>query len=294
MHQEEFRKRGLNVAAISYDSIEVLKDFATRRGITFPLLSDQDSRIIRAFGILNEDAPKDSFVYGVPNPGTYVLDAAGVVTAKYFEDDYTERVTGSDILARQFGANPSAGPGVQETRHLRLAAASSAAFARGGQKIALVLNIELNPGMHVYAPGVRGYKPVAWVMLTAPVRPEDEAPKAAEPGRPDTVHLPARLFTEVAWPAPRMLHLKAIGETVPVYEKKLRLVREVTIPSDKLLREATSPSGVLTLEGEFRYQACDAKTCYNPVSLPLVFSIQILKHDTERVPAEMRRQAGQR
>lgn len=293
-HQEEFRKRGLSVAAISYDSVEVLKDFATRRGITFPLLSDKDSQVIRAFGILNENAPRDSFVYGVPNPGTYVLNGAGVVTAKYFEDDYTERVTASDILARQFGANPSAGPGVQETRHLRLAAASSANAARGGQKIALVLNIELKPGMHVYAPGVRGYKPVAWEMLTAPVKPEGEAQTAGEADRPEQVRLPGRLFTEVAWPAPRMLHLKAIGETVPVYEKKLRLVREVTIPSDKLLREVTSPSGVLTLEGVFRYQACDAKTCYNPVSLPLVFAIQILKHDTERVPVELRRQANQR
>jgi DsbC/DsbD-like thiol-disulfide interchange protein len=247
--------------------------------------------VIRAFGILNENAPRDSFVYGVPNPGTYVLDAAGAVTAKYFEDDYTERVTASDILVRQFSAIPSAGPGVEETKHLRLTAASSANAARGGQKIALILNIELKPGMHVYAPGVRGYKPVDWEMLTAAAKPEGEAQTAGGPGQ---VRLPGRLFTEVTWPAPRMLHLKAIGETVPVYEKKLRLVREVTIPSDKLLREVTSPSGVLTLEGVFRYQACDAKTCYNPVSLPLVFSIQILKHDTERVPVELRRQANQR
>lgn len=290
-HQKEFRKRGLNVAAISYDSVEVLRDFAARRGIAFPLLSDKDSQVIRAFGILNENAPRDSFVYGVPNPGTYVLDAAGAVTAKYFEDDYTERVTASDILVRQFSAIPSAGPGVEETKHLRLTAASSANAARGGQKIALILNIELKPGMHVYAPGVRGYKPVDWEMLTAAAKPEGEAQTAGGPGQ---VRLPGRLFTEVTWPAPRMLHLKAIGETVPVYEKKLRLVREVTIPSDKLLREVTSPSGVLTLEGVFRYQACDAKTCYNPVSLPLVFSIQILKHDTERVPVELRRQANQR
>jgi len=290
-HQEEFRQRGLNVAAISYDSVAVLKDSAARRGITFPLLSDEDSRVIRAFGILNENAPQDSFVYGVPNPGTYVLDAAGVVTAKYFEEDYHERFTASDILVRQFGANPAPEPGVRETRHLRLTAASSATMARGGQKIALVLNIELKPGMHVYAPGVRGYQPVVWEMLTAESEASAAGKAAGEAGRPGEARLPGRLFTEVAWPAPKMLHLKAIGETVPVYEKKLRLVREVTVPGDKRLREVTSPSGVLTLEGAFRYQACDAKTCYNPVALPLVFSIQILKHDTERVPAELRRQA---
>ena len=37
------RDRGLGVAAISYDSEAVLADFAERRGITFPLLADDDS-----------------------------------------------------------------------------------------------------------------------------------------------------------------------------------------------------------------------------------------------------------
>ena len=293
MHQDEFRKRGLNVAAISYDSVAVLKDFAARRGITFPLLSDPDSRVIRAFGIFNEDVPKDSFVCGVPHPGTYVLDTAGVVTAKYFEEDYKERVTASDILTRQFGANPAAGPGVQETKHLRLTASSSAITAFSGQKIALVLYVELKPGMHVYAPGARGYKPVVWEMDAASGGAAGRGESSGTGERTATTLLPARMLTDVAWPAPRMLHLKAIGETVPVYEKKLRLVREVTIPNDKLLREAASSSGVLTLTGAFRYQACDAKTCYNPVSLPLAFSIQILQHDTQRVPEELRRRAGQ-
>ena len=50
---EELREQGLGVAAISYDSEEVLADFSQRRGITFPLLSDDDSEVIKAFGILN-------------------------------------------------------------------------------------------------------------------------------------------------------------------------------------------------------------------------------------------------
>ena len=50
---EELRGRGLAVAAISYDSEAILKDFAERRGITFPLLSDDDSAVITDFGILN-------------------------------------------------------------------------------------------------------------------------------------------------------------------------------------------------------------------------------------------------
>jgi hypothetical protein len=281
-HVEEFRKRGLNAAAISYDSQEVLAHFAARRNIRFPLLSDADSRVIRAFGIFNETVQKDSFVYGVPNPGTYVLDAHGVVQAKYFEQDYHERVTASDILVRQFGATPAAAPasrdsvasGAVESKHLSVTGSTSARFAVGGQKIALVLNIEMKPGIHVYAPGVVGYKPVVWEMPSGPAG------------------LPARLFTPVTWPPSKTLHLKAIGETVPVYEKRLRLVREFTVPSDELLRTATSPDGRIALEGAFRYQACDATTCYNPESVPVHFEVQVLRHDTERVPEELRRRPG--
>ena len=40
------RKQGLGLAAISYDSPEVLKNFAGRMHISFPLLSDPESKII--------------------------------------------------------------------------------------------------------------------------------------------------------------------------------------------------------------------------------------------------------
>jgi hypothetical protein len=41
--------------------------------------------------------------YGIPYPGTYLVDRAGRVTAKYFEDDYTQRYTSGDILVSHFG-----------------------------------------------------------------------------------------------------------------------------------------------------------------------------------------------
>ena len=50
---EELQSAGIGVAAISYDSEDTLFKFAERRGITFPLLSDDDSVVITDFGILN-------------------------------------------------------------------------------------------------------------------------------------------------------------------------------------------------------------------------------------------------
>ena len=44
--------------------------------------------------------------YGIPNPGTYILDRRGVVKSKFFEDDYRVRDTAASIVLRQFGITP--------------------------------------------------------------------------------------------------------------------------------------------------------------------------------------------
>ena len=43
----ELTDAGIGVAAISYDSEETLAAFADRRGISFPLLSDDESAVIK-------------------------------------------------------------------------------------------------------------------------------------------------------------------------------------------------------------------------------------------------------
>jgi peroxiredoxin len=103
-HLGAIRKQGLGVAAISYDSVGALKSFADRQHITYPLLSDPDSKIIRTYNILNEAVKPGTPTYGIPYPGVYVVDAQGRVVSKYFEDDYRERVSTAEILPRRFGA----------------------------------------------------------------------------------------------------------------------------------------------------------------------------------------------
>lgn len=70
----------------SYDTVEVLRDFAARRGITFPMLSDLDSRVIRTFGLLNEAHAPGERNYGVPHPVLLVVGRDGVVRRRYAEE----------------------------------------------------------------------------------------------------------------------------------------------------------------------------------------------------------------
>jgi peroxiredoxin len=77
------------MVAISYDSSAVLKRFAAKSAITYPLLSDAGSKTIDAYGIRNKEAPER--VSGIPYPGTFVIDRKGVIRAKLFLDGYKER-----------------------------------------------------------------------------------------------------------------------------------------------------------------------------------------------------------
>ena len=49
----EITKQGLGLIAISYDAADTQKKFADSRGITFPLISDTGSAIIKRYGLLN-------------------------------------------------------------------------------------------------------------------------------------------------------------------------------------------------------------------------------------------------
>ncbi|MCH7934970.1 MAG: redoxin domain-containing protein, partial [Gemmatimonadetes bacterium] len=103
---DEIREQGLELVTISYDTPEVLADFAREQGITYTMLADVGSATIKEYGILNtvaEEAlgpdaddpdvladfellvsvtgPNELFV-GIAHPGTFMLDPAGVVGSR--------------------------------------------------------------------------------------------------------------------------------------------------------------------------------------------------------------------
>jgi peroxiredoxin len=51
-----------------------------KKKITYPLLSDPDSKVIKAFGVLNEKATGRTA--GIPHPGTFLIDQKGIIRSK--------------------------------------------------------------------------------------------------------------------------------------------------------------------------------------------------------------------
>lgn len=99
-----FTVLGYNVAGISYDPPEETAAFAARHKISFPLLSDHDSALIKALGILNEDHAPGTKFYGIPNPAIYIIDKDSKILRIFSEESYKARPEIADIL--QFLSGP--------------------------------------------------------------------------------------------------------------------------------------------------------------------------------------------
>jgi hypothetical protein len=91
------------VFAISPDPVPHLAEFASEEGVTFPLLSDEGSALIRRLGILNDLIGPEEPRYGIPFPGVYALATDGTVHRKYFYQHYRERIAPLGILLDAYG-----------------------------------------------------------------------------------------------------------------------------------------------------------------------------------------------
>jgi peroxiredoxin len=87
---------GVKLVGISYDSVEVLSQFAEKKKVTFPLLSDPDSKTIKAYGLFDKEAKGKG--EGAPYPGTMIVDKDGVIRAKLFYAGPFQRHKAEDIL----------------------------------------------------------------------------------------------------------------------------------------------------------------------------------------------------
>tara|TARA_Y100000766_G_C18897100_1_gene601499 strand:- start:434 stop:1315 length:882 start_codon:yes stop_codon:yes gene_type:complete len=283
---EILREQGLGVAAISYDSVDVLSDFAQRRGITFPLLADDDSSAITEFGILNTVAAEgvgdnaddpdvkadvakyvsafgaNPMIVGTPYPGTFMIDGDGKVTSRFFEEFYRERNTTTNVMLKLgMGLSPIAAV-EGETAHLKFTAYPSNTSVTVGTRFSLALDVTPGPNMHVYAPGAeeKGYRVIGFNL---------DQPEIAR-------------IEPVTYPESEIYYFEPLDEHVPVYQEKFTILQEVVMNGDARAEEVMSTLDALTLTGTLEYQACDDAICFLPQSIPVSFTVDLEMPDRQR------------
>jgi hypothetical protein len=264
--QERFqslRRQGYGLAAISPDPVSILADFATRRGIAFPLLSDKGSNTIRAYRVLNATVAEDNPVFGIPFPGTLVLDRRGIVRARSFEEAYQDRDSIATVLL-SLGERAGGKSAALKTPHVVVATELSDEVVTTGTVFSVVFDVTPGRKVHVYAPGAKGYRPIA---------------VSVDP-------LPGLTVRPIRFPPSEDYHFKPLDEHVPVYQRPFRLVQELVIDASRAGQEVLKGVSTLTIRGRLEYQACDETTCFPPASLPMSWSVTLRPLDRERSSAK--------
>ena len=141
------KRAGLGLAAISYDSRAALRDFALRKGIVFPLLSDHESDVIRAYGVadrryhkgaqLDVDSSGEVPVYGLAYASVFVLNPNGTVRWRFVSEHEELRLTAGSILTRSVGQFPNQSRMPLDAGRLHLEIESSETFAGPGSRLTL-------------------------------------------------------------------------------------------------------------------------------------------------------------
>lgn len=239
--------------------MEVLADFARRRAITFPMLSDAGSAVIKRYGILNTTLAPTDANYGIPFPGTFILNADGVVTSRFFEAAYQERNTMASVLVK-LGKQLNVPATKVTAAQLSLSTYLTDQIVAPGTHFSIVTDVNPGPRMHVYAPGVSGYRPIA---LT--IRPQ-----------------PGLILRGAQFPKAEDYFFKPLNEHVLVYQRPFRIVYDLEIDPSPPAVAALQGQSSLKIEGVLAYQACDDKVCFLPQSIPLSWTVALKPLDRER------------
>lgn len=96
---EGLAQRGYALVGLSYDSPEVLAKFAAERKVSWPLLSDPQSKVIDGWQLRDPAYPSGNRAHGVPLASVYVIDKKGIIRARLMEANYRVRPQPEAVLA---------------------------------------------------------------------------------------------------------------------------------------------------------------------------------------------------
>jgi hypothetical protein len=293
-------KAGYGLAAISYDSTDLLKDFAARKKITYPLLSDHDSAIINRYGVRDRryrpgfqlDVDTKTIypnaigfvpVSGLSYPAVFVIAPDRTVKWRFVSQGEELRLTGAAILARSVGARIAAVETAAVAKRVNVTLTATNAVVGLGNVIDLGVTVEVPPGLHIYGPKVSGtYRGLTWAMGDS-----RKCWTAQDP----------------VYPQAEMRNFPFEADSLPVYEGTVRLMREVLIEPVLKANDASvyklfsevcvDAASNIRLSGTLSFQACSDKQCFPPETVPLEWKLKFMPPDRERAPADLRREFEQ-
>ena len=248
-----FAAHGVALYAISYDSVDTLRLFAERHGVTYPMLADEGSTVIRRLGVYDYALDEHHAAFGretrpaqrhVAYPSVFVLDAEGVVVQKRHQPDYRTRESGSMLLEEGLGVAVPAGELATVSRSgvVRVSAWLDVPCAARYERFRAVVELDVDPGWHVYGSPALG----GCTALDLTVEPQEGLDVGV-------VELPTAA---------------TLADGVRAYEGRVRLALPLSYRV-----EAGVADSVLALR--MRYQACGELECLAPAQTGIELAVPI-------------------
>ena len=257
----DFQAAGMKIFAVSYDPQDGLAEFARTYGVTYDLLSDGDSAVIKRFGILNTlidpTEPDAAAFYGIPYPGTYIVDESGVVLKKYFNQHLATRDAPERFLDEAVGQVVLSADAPQLARQdddVRVSV-----FLPGGNlKLELTrqlyCRLDIRDGLHIYAEPV----PTGFVATEVTVKGM----------------LGLRLGKPVYPPATPLV-MEELGLELPAWEGTVDIGIPITATTDLLNVLKPLDQKAITLDLTVSYQACSTRECFMPRTVNLSLEVPL-------------------
>ena len=129
----------------------------------------------------------------------------------------------------------------------------SAEHVAAGDSFTVTLDLAPAPRMHVYAPTVVDYKPIAFAVK-------------AQPGL---------VVKSVTYPPAEKYVYAPLKQTIDVYQKPFHITQALAVDGSPAGRAALKGVSSLTVQGTLTYQACDDTICYPPRTVPLTWTVAI-------------------
>jgi len=249
---DAYRTAGVRLYALSYDEPDALADYAEAHDTTFTMLSDPDSEVIGSFGILNTLIPPDDHPwYGLPFPGSYVIDADGIIVAKFFEHNFAIRPGPEQLLAAALGTEFDVPELEQPPERVSVEVTIEGDSLPMGVTRHIVATFRVPEGQHVYS------EPVPEGLVAAAIELDGNA---------------GILSYEPVVPTTSPLTLSGSGDTLAVYEGDV--VLRLPVAQNARNMQKDDNGRFVTISGRVRWQACDDAECFLPQSMPFSFRVE--------------------
>ena len=92
----KLNEAGIRPVAISVDTPDVSRDLAQKAGYTFPLLSDQNTEVIRRYDLVHAGAGENG--HDIARPAEFLVDSTGTVRWINLTESYYVRARPEQIL----------------------------------------------------------------------------------------------------------------------------------------------------------------------------------------------------